>query len=348
VRLQVRYGENRHRVVLARASAPLVVSTDPADANLTVRYANVPGGAAGRHAHRSGSSLPTGPVEVWATAMGRRSAYRRVDLGSGGARLHLELPPMSVEPGSRMRDPLATGGEGPEMVVLPAGQFQMGQADGPPSERPVRRVVFTQPFAVSVHEVTHGEFLRFDSSHETAGEPTAPTLPVSRVDFDQAVAYAAWLSDQTGERYRLPSEAEWEYLARAGSVGEFWYGDDPAGLCAYGNVADRALHRRLRAYETVDCDDGFEERAPVGSFPANAFGVRDVHGNVAEWVLDCGLPAYAGASDDGAPLDEGSDCPTHGVRGGSWSTSAADTRLAKRNIASSASPDRGIRLVREL
>ncbi|NBC22289.1 MAG: SUMF1/EgtB/PvdO family nonheme iron enzyme [Gammaproteobacteria bacterium] len=352
LRLAVGYGDNQHRVTLERAFAALRVITDPADAQVVLAYSDDPGGRIRRRDYRPGEAVPVGPVEVRATAMGRRSAYRRLTLEPGGATVRLTLEPLEVTPGRRFRDDLTAGGQGPALVVLPAGSFVMGSGDGPPSERPPREVRLTQPFAVSVYEVTVADYAAFataagiDMPPELADSP--PDLPMRHVTFEQAAAYADWLTAQTSHRYRLPTEAEWEYLARAGSPSEYFFGDDAAALCAYGNVGDRSLKRRYRSYGAAECDDGFVELAPVGSFPANDFGVQDVIGNVAEWVRECGLPGYAGAPNDGSPLDDHPGCSTRGVRGGSWDAGAAAARSAKRNIAASASGDRGIRLVREL
>jgi formylglycine-generating enzyme required for sulfatase activity len=173
-------------------------------------------------------------------------------------------------------------------------------------------------------------------------------VPVTRVSFADALVYADWLSAQTGHHYRLLSEAEWEYMARGGTRTAYFFGDDPDELCGYGNVADIALRTRYTGFDTADCDDGYVELAPVASFRPNPFGIHDVHGNVAEWVLECGMPAYQGAPDDATPIDPGARCPTHGVRGGSWDGTVSDARSSKRNLASSAGGDRGIRLLREL
>ncbi len=352
VRLRVRYGENRHRVELTRAYGLLTVITDPADARVQVRFRDAPDAPLQRLVYRAGLRGPAGAVEVRAVAMGRRSETRRIELGAAGATLRFKLSPMTVRSGSRLRDELRSGGEGPELVVVPAGAFTMGSSSGPPSERPARRVSITEPFAIGVYEVTVADYRRFVAATghrvDERVEAAEPNLPATHVKFADAQAYVDWLSAQTGHRYRLPSEAEWEYAARAGSTGEYFFGDDAGALCRHGNVGDRALQRRYRTFGAADCDDGFVELAPVGSFVANAFGLYDVHGNAAEWVLECGLPGYAGAPDDGSPIDEGSNCRTHGVRGGSWDSMAVDARLAKRNIASSASGDRGFRVLREL
>jgi len=352
VRLEVGYGDNRHRVALQRAFAELRVITTPADAQVTLAYSDDPGGRVHRRDYQPGEVVPVGPVEIRATAMERRSAYRRLTLEPGGATVRLTLEPLQVTPGRRFRDELAAGGQGPQLVVLPAGTFVMGSGDGPPSERPPREIRLTQPFAVSVYEVTVADYAAFAAAAgvtlpaEVRESP--PDLPMRRVTFDAAAAYADWLTAQTGHRYRLPTEAEWEYLARAGSRSEYFFGDDAEALCRYGNVGDVSLGRRYRTYGAADCDDGFVELAPVGSFPANGFGVHDVIGNVAEWVRECGLPPYAGAVSDGSAQDDHPGCTTRGVRGGSWDAGTAAARSAKRNIAASASGDRGIRLVREL
>ena len=137
-------------------------------------------------------------------------------------------------------------------------------------------------------------------------------------------------------------------MARAGSDGAYSFGDDPDALCRHGNVADSARRRVFRGFDMAECDDGFAGLAPVAAFAPNAFGIHDVHGNAAEWVLECGLPSYAGAPDDGTPIDEGVECPTHGVRGGSWDGGVAEAASRKRSVASSASGHRGMRVLREL
>ena len=352
LRLQVRYGDNHHRVALERAFADLAVRTDPPDSRVRIRYREMPDSRLAWHDYSPGVPVPVGEVEVRASAMGRRSAYRRLDLPPAGARVDLTLTPMTVEPGTRLRDTLQNAGRGPEMVVVPPGKFLMGSATGPPSERPPRRIVLTEPFAVSVTEVSAADYRRFALAtgrrmdHRLADAPD--DFPATHVTFADAVAYADWLSEESGNRYRLPSEAEWEYVARAGSATDYWFGENPADLCAHGNVADRSMRKIYQGFDTADCDDGFIQLAPVATFPPNGFGVHDVHGNVAEWVLECGLPGYDGAPEDGTPIDEGLNCPTHGVRGGSWNDAVTDARSSKRSVASSASGDRGIRLLREL
>ncbi|MEQ8860096.1 MAG: SUMF1/EgtB/PvdO family nonheme iron enzyme [Pseudomonadales bacterium] len=353
VRFDVRYGDNRYRVELPRAYGVLTVVTAPQDVRVQVRYRDSADAPLRRLDYRTGGMrVPVGAVEVRAAAIGRRSETRRLDLSEAGATVRFDLAPMTARSGSTLRDPLPDGGQGPELVVVPPGTFAMGSRDGPPSERPLRQVTITEPFAIGVHEVTVAEYRHFAAAagrrlDERIGAAAAD-LPVTHVSFADARAYADWLSAQTGQRYRLPSEAEWEYAARAGSRGEYTFGDDPKALCGHGNIGDVSLRRRYQAYDSADCDDGFVELAPVGSFAANAFGLHDVHGNAAEWVQECGLPSYADAPQDGASIDDGANCRTHGVRGGSWDDAAANTRLAKRNIASSASGNRGFRVLREL
>ena len=253
---------------------------------------------------------------------------------------------MRVTAGEVLRDVLASGGQGPEMLIVPAGRFRMGDVDGSgyPDERPVHAVDITQPFAIGRTEVTRALFARFSGLSVADSEAQ---LPVTNISFAQARAFTAWLSTQTGASYRLPTEAEWEYAARAGSEGPWFFGNDALEICRYANIADLDAKAVYRSWQVVNCHDGFAGAAPVGSLAANPWGLQDVYGNAAEWVEDCWNSGYAGAPDDGS-MWGGVNCSTRMVRGGSWDSSPHDARSAFRNSASGPGEDRGLRLVRDL
>lgn len=349
-RYNVRYGDNLHSVTLERAYGQLVVNHQPEQAEVTARYTL--NGTTRTTSITGPTRLPVGQVEVRARALGYRTATRRINLGQQGATVRFRLERMQVTPGREFADPLRSGGQGPVMVVVPAGRFQMGDADGPVSEQPVREVTLTQPFAVSKYEVSVGEYLAFAEATGRGVRDKVDTSDLNRamgyVTVEDALAYTGWLTDQTGAIYRLPSEAEWEYFTRAGSQTQYFFGDDPERLCEFGNVADQATRQRYRDWDTLACDDGMVKVGAVGQFAPNPFGLHDLVGNVAEWVADCGMPEYSRAPVDGRPAVEGEGCASHGYRGGSWDSMAAEARSAYRNSASNAIDDRGIRLVREL
>jgi formylglycine-generating enzyme required for sulfatase activity len=246
--------------------------------------------------------------------------------------------------GSSFHDPLPGGAAGPEMVVVSRGAFEMGSEGG--DESPRHTVVICQPFALGKTEVTFEDYDRFAAA--TARSKPADqnwgrgTRPVINISWDDAVAYAEWLSQQTGKRYRLPSEAEWEYAARAGTTTDYPWGDT-------------ASHEHAN-YGTDECCDGLASgrdawvnTAPVGSFPANAFGLHDMHGNVWEWVQDCYHENYEGAPADGSAREQ---CGTEYrvLRGGSWIYFPAGLRSAFRvgRPATDAIINIGFRLAQDL
>ena len=244
-----------------------------------------------------------------------------------------------LEAGAVFRDDLRAGGQGPEMVVIPAGTFTMGSRHPLKVDEKPRHEVTVPAFAASRYEVTFAEYDRFARA---TGRPRPPdngldreTRPVTGVSWDDAYAYANWLARQTGEEYRLPSEAEWEYMARAGTTRDYWWGRD---------VGRENAH-------CFDCQSGLHPRQPakVGFFEPNPFGVYDTAGNVAEWVHDCWHPDYRGAPDDGS-VWEGGDCTQRVVRGGSFSNASSALRSAAREkLPSNDSYDNvGIRLARDL
>ena len=251
----------------------------------------------------------------------------------------------------------------PEMVVVPSGSFMMGS---PPSEEgrdddegPVHRVSIPSSFAVGVYEVTRGEFGRFVSStgrsmgnkcwtvkdgewEERSGRSwLSPGFsqtdlhPAVCVSWDDARAYVAWLSRETGEAYRLLSESEWEYVARAGTRTRYHWGD--------------AIGRNLANCGGGLCGSRWDGKStsPVGSFGANGFGLHDVHGNVVEWVEDCWNDSYAGAPRDGSAW-KGGNCSRHVLRGGSWVINPRDLRAASRSGVGTGdrSDDVGFRVAR--
>ena len=234
------------------------------------------------------------------------------------------LPPTSpvpvLQPGQTFSDALNSGGRGPEMVVIPAGRFYMGCVSGQDCESremPVHEVTISQAFAVSKYEVTFEEYDRFTYPNRVDDEGWGRgRRPVINVSWDDAQEYVAWLSQQTGQRYRLLSEAEWEYVARAGSSTAYSWGN--------GIGSNRA-----------NCDScgsqwDIRQTAPAGSFAANAFGVHDMHGNVWEWVEDCWNEGYAGAPADGNAWRSG-ECSERVLRGGAWYDIPGDLRSAKRD-----------------
>jgi formylglycine-generating enzyme required for sulfatase activity len=351
VREEVAYGDNVARVVLKRAYGRLVVTATPAGARITIGYRD----ADGRQKavpYTEPVRLPVGPVDVRARLLGFRTGYRAVSLTEAGTSVALALEALDVRAGARLRDRLADGGLAPEVVVIAPGAFVMGDEAGSANERPTRRVLLTQPFAVSVREVSTAEYRRF--AEATGRERNAKVaddtdeLPARYVTWQDAVAYTDWLTAQTGAKYRLPTEAEWEYVARAGSTGPYPFGDAQDALCDHANLADLSAKAVYHGWEVVDCEDSFARLAPVGSFPANAFGLQDTLGNVSEWVAECGMPSYDGAPDDGSVADDGQGCRTHGYRGGSWDSQASQLRVSYRSASVGSADDRGIRLVREL
>ena len=240
-------------------------------------------------------------------------------------------PPVVTLPGDRegFRDCPTC----PELVVVPAGAFLMGsdRRDGEGDERPRRRVTVAR-FALGVHEVTRAEYGAFVSatgrtsgecyafdegegqwgwregvSWRSPGYPQSGDHPAVCVSWEDAQAYVRWLSTETGARYRLPSEAEWEYGARAGTTTRRHWGNDPDEQCLYANGADRTLKRRFDGWTVADCTDGALWTSPAGSFTANGFGLHDMLGNVWEWVADCWHDDYDGAPRDGSAWTSGGD-----------------------------------------
>jgi formylglycine-generating enzyme required for sulfatase activity len=245
----------------------------------------------------------------------------------------------------------------PEMVVIPAGSFQMGSLSTEEGryddEGLVHRVQIRAPFAVGRAEVTRGEFRKFvaasghkvnkgcyywngkweldaSRSWESPGFPQDDTHPVVCVSYEDVEAYVAWLGRQAGKPYRLLSEAEWEYMARAGTETSRFWGDRSVDACTYANVADQTSKRRYNWSSIHDCDDGYAETSPVRSFRPNGFGVFDVIGNALEWNSDCWNAKYDGAPKDGLSWQSG-DCSRRVVRGGSWGNLPRDSRSANRD-----------------
>ncbi|MXW51546.1 MAG: formylglycine-generating enzyme family protein, partial [Gammaproteobacteria bacterium] len=214
-------------------------------------------------------------------------------------------------------------------VVVPAGKANIGAADGDGMRAlPAQAVLIDEPFAVAINEVSLGDFRRYAEAMNLS-LPTAKGMdsgrhPVVNVSWREAVGYADWLSRETGKLYRLPDEREWAYVASR------WA--SPAAPCQRGNIADRSLGQVFRQWQVIDCDDGFVRSAPIGSFQANALGVHDLFGNVAEWVNDCGP----------------SGCGSHIARGSAWDSAGDELKPAFRESYDRPSDTRGFRVVREL
>jgi formylglycine-generating enzyme required for sulfatase activity len=255
-------------------------------------------------------------------------------------------------PGDTFRD----CAECPEMLVIPAGRFRMGDVNGggEGNEKPVHTVNIRYKFAIGKFEVTRGEFAAFirESGHRmddgcwywntaakkaeidksknwrNPGFRQTDRDPVVCVNWDDAKAYARWLGRDAGVRYRLLSEAEWEYMARAGSTSKYPFGDSENSLCEYGNAADRSTGFY---WHNKACSDGHgEQTAPGGSFKPNAFGVYDTIGNAWEWTEDCWHGTYSSAPMNGKAWTTGGTCGLRVLRGGSWGLQPRDVRSAFR------------------
>ena len=225
--------------------------------------------------------------------------------------------------------------------------------EGPGGKR-VR--VSVSAFALGVYEVTNRQFAQFvdDTGYEmprgcysdadrdgiwgwdeegawtNLGREHRPDFPASCIDLVAANAYVRWLGVRTGGRYRLPTEAEFEYALRAGSDTAYHFGDDPELLCEYGNVPDESRNAVSPELVTAACDDGFADMAPVGQFKPNAFGLHDMTGNVWEWLADCYERSYANVPTDGSALRK-DGCEVYSIRGGSWGYDLPSLRSADRS-----------------
>ena len=303
---------------------------------------------------------------------------RRIDLAT-----HYGL----FRPGQAFTDALGSGARGPEMVVVPHGAYAMGAADGErgssDSERPRHYIRFERGFAMSRTEVTVAEFGRFvaatgyrptasrrgfsmvydersgnfvrrsgvDWRNAYDGGVAAQNMPVVHVSARDADAYAQWLADSSGHRYHVPSEAQFEYVLRAGGQGRFPWGDGapPADVGNITGSGDRSPSGRRWNNAFSGYEDGLWGPAPVASFSPNPYGLHDLAGNVSEWVADCWHDGYRRAPVDGqAWVNPG--CRMRVMRGGAWASAPDQTRSAWRAPArvDTTNARLGFRVAREL
>ncbi len=238
-------------------------------------------------------------------------------------------------------------------VQVPAGEFLMGSADSDKEaqaiEKPQHKAQVPKAFKISRYEVTFADYERFAKATQRPlpsdsgfGGKDRARLPVINVSWQEAVDYAQWLSQQTSKHFRLPTEAEWEYAARAGSTSSRFWGDDPAQACHYANVFDKLHQEKIRSTYNVPqgltmhhpCEEPYLTLAPVGSFQPNAWGLFDMLGNVWEWVADCPHQNYSDApslAHQAWDVENQGVCTKRVVRGGSWFVGVRDVRVAARN-----------------
>jgi len=274
----------------------------------------------------------------------------------------------------------------PEMVVIPPGEYAMGSPSTETgrfdSEGPQHRVAIGYALAVGEYDITRGEYAAFaratgyrpnhagcftanasgaavglsaGANWRRPGFDQTARDPVVCISFDDASAYAAWLSRKSGHAYRLLSEAEYEYAERAGTTTAYWWGDDATPACSYANVADLDAKAssdwtaRFPGRTVESCHDGYVFTSPAGSFRPNAFGLYDMTGDVWSWLADCWSDSYAGAPTDGSANLAG-DCGRRSLRSGSWSYSSRILRSANRDRVTAAARliDVGFRVARTL
>jgi formylglycine-generating enzyme required for sulfatase activity len=277
--------------------------------------------------------------------------------------------PSQIAPGEVIQD----CPDCPELVALAPGRFKMGapsdEDDATDAERP-QAMIDVAPFAIGKFEVTRREFAAFVASGyspadscwseqggkydfidgrnwENPGFEQSDNDPVVCVTAEDAEAYVKWLAKSTGQSYRLPSEAEWEYAARAGATMPFYWGDDVDEFCSYGNTTDRTATRRFKGWKGLGCDDGAVYTAPVGSYKPNANGLYDMLGNVKEWVADCWNDDLEGIGPTAKARRSGK-CQMRVVRGSAWESIPSVLRLAYRegNNAPTAYFNYGFRVAR--
>ena len=245
--------------------------------------------------------------------MGLAAVGRAVLAGAFLAAFPLGVAASEHLPGETFRD----CEDCPEMVVAPAGDFVMGSTLKP-TESPPHNVTMRKAFAIGRKEIAFAEWDRcvaaggcsYTPSDQGWGRGDRPAINLAWTDVKQ---YVEWLSKETGQKYRLPTEAEWEYAARAGAATPFWWGKEAGSGHA----------------KCSDCGDKAPRTVPSGSFRPNAFGLYDTSGNAAEWVEDCWNPSYKGAPADGAAWTTG-DCGLRVLRGGSFLDKAASVSSAAR------------------
>ena len=282
-----------------------------------------------------------------------------------------------LTPGAIIRD----ASYAPDMVVLPVGVAVLGSTPAETTregrapayaayEQPQREVRFEKPFAVGRHHMTKRQFAAFAKATKRvmtgclvaqdgkwAPEPSprngytkvgfrqGQDEPALCVNWDDANAYAAWLSQKTGARYRLLTEDEWEYAARGGAATARWWGDEVASICMRVNGGDKAYAAAMPEDKTANlaCSDGFAFTNPVKHFAPNPFGLHDMFGNAWQWVADCFSPT------PGAPAQE-TPCKARSIRGGSWHNSVSTLRAATRFSLppTMRSSSLGFRVMREL
>lgn len=310
----------------------LTVKSEPTDSR--VRILNI------RERYEPGIKLKAGAYHLEVSRPGYATIEEWVEIEDEDRELRYALKELHL-PGESFSDQLPGGESGPELVVIPPGRFLMGR-QGEAEFSPAREVTIEHKFAVSKYEVT---FAAYDKFVRATGFSLPDdrgwgrgSRPVINVSWEDALAYTRWLSKATGQHYRLPSESEWEYLARAGTSSDFWWGDrDATGMANCKRGCDSNYAGLFSA-----------RTAPVGSFSANPFKLHDTAGNVAEWVLDCFQNHYVGAPNDSSPVLR-EDCSLRTVRGGSANDNFRSLYSHARQGAAASQRDAmiGFRVVRE-
>ncbi|MFT5693868.1 MAG: sulfatase activating formylglycine-generating enzyme [Oceanicoccus sp.] len=228
-----------------------------------------------------------------------------------------QKPTMGV--GTAIRHELKNGGFAPQVIVVTPGEFLMGSDDKESDVSPAHSVSLRRKIAIGVYEVTFSEYDEFTTSQSIHRKTDDQgwgrnRRPVINVNWSDAKAYTQWLSDQTGQKYRLPTEAEWEFVARSGGDSEYGLGSK------LGNGDANYFNPSGTVNSTVE----------VGSFSANAYNVYDMHGNVWEWVADCWTNDYSNSSADGN-VNRSGDCKRRGLRGGGWNSEVLLLRSRNRS-----------------
>jgi formylglycine-generating enzyme required for sulfatase activity len=332
----------------------------------------------------TGSADAAEPLIEQAAALGANAA----DVAQMRERVENARTYANLSPGEVFKDAFVDrAGNGPDLVVLPLGEFDMGSPDSERSrkdnEGPLHRVRIAKAVALGKTEVTVAEFRRFvtaskyvtdaekkgsssyydektgriavgqgiDWRRDFMGEKARNADPVVHVSWNDASAYASWLAESTGKTYRLPSEAEFEYALRAGRQTRYPWGDgNPTRVIAnLTGDGDRSNSKRTWTNGFPRYRDGYWGPSPAGTFPPNAYGLYDLEGNLSEWVEDCWHDSYLRAPDDGSAwVNKG--CDKRVVRGGSWGSAPDQVRSAFRLSSSPAisSSRVGFRVAREL